>query len=113
MNFVSAKIRLFRIYSIVFAITGAFVLNCALGQPVSSDDAKTATANPNFPGLNELDDSSPETSGSGTYNNRVDEKIFFFLSILKYKKSLTSYSKSNQEPLLGMTLQLNKSLPLA
>lgn len=73
MNFVSAKIRLFRIYSIVFAITGAFVLNCALGQPVSSDDAKTATANPNFPGLNQLDDSSPETSGSGTYNNRVDE----------------------------------------
>ena len=42
MNFVSAKIRLFRIYSIVLAITGAFVLNCALGQPVSSDEAKTA-----------------------------------------------------------------------
>ena len=73
MNFVSAKIRLFRIYSIVFAITGAFVLNCALGQPVSSDDAKTATANPNIPGLNQLDDSSSETSGSGTFNNRVDE----------------------------------------
>ena len=73
MNFVSAKIRLFRIYSIVLAITGAFVLNCALGQPVSSDEAKTATANPNIPGLNQLDDSSSETSGSGTFNNRVDE----------------------------------------
>ena len=73
MNFVSAKIRLFRIYSIVFAITGAFVLNCALGQPVSSDEAKTATANPNIPGLNQLDDSSSKTSGSGTFNNRVDE----------------------------------------
>lgn len=73
MNFVSAKIRLFRIYSIVLAITGAFVLNCALGQPVSSDEAKTATANPNIPGLNQLDDSSSETSGSRTFNNRVDE----------------------------------------
>ncbi|MGB0547863.1 MAG: tetratricopeptide repeat protein [Limisphaerales bacterium] len=73
MNFVSAKIRLFRIYSIVLAIIGAFVLNCALGQPVSSDEAKTATANPNIPGLNQLDDSSSETSGSGTFNNRVDE----------------------------------------
>ena len=73
MNFVSAKIRLFRIYSIVLAITGAFVLNCALGQPVFSDEAKTATANPNIPGLNQLDDSSSETSGSGTFNNRVDE----------------------------------------
>ena len=73
MNFVSAKIRLFRIYSIVLAITGAFVLNCALGQPVSSDEAKTAIANPNIPGLNQLDDSSSETSGSGTFNNRVDE----------------------------------------
>ena len=73
MNFVSAKIRLFRIYSIVLAITGAFVLNCALGQPVSSDEAKTANANPNIPGLNQLDDSSSETSGSGTFNNRVDE----------------------------------------
>ena len=78
MNFVSAKIRLFRIYSIVLAITGAFVLNCALGQPVSSDEAKTATANQNIPGLNQLDDSSSETSGkiktgSGTFNNRLDE----------------------------------------
>ena len=73
MNFVSAKIRLFRIYSIVLAITGAFVLNCALGQPVFSDEAKTATANPNIPGLNQLDDSSSETSGAGTFNNRVDE----------------------------------------
>ena len=46
-------------------------------------------------------------------SNNVDAKIFFFLSILKYKKSLTSYSKSSQEPLFGITLQLNKSLPLA
>ncbi len=73
MNFVSGRIRLFRIYSIVLAITVAFVLNCALGQPVSSDEAKTATANPNIPGLNQLDDSSSKTSGSGTFNNRVDE----------------------------------------
>ena len=73
MNFVSGRIRLFRIYPIVLAITVAFVLNCALGQPVSSDEAKTATANPNIPGLNQLDDSSSETSGSGTFNNRVDE----------------------------------------
>ena len=78
MNFVSAKIRLFRIYSIVLAITGAFVLNCALGQTVSSDEAKTATANQNISGLDQLDDSSSKTSGknktgSGTFNNRVDE----------------------------------------
>ena len=73
MNFVSGRIRLFRIYPIVLAITVAFVLNCALGQPVSSDEAKTATANPNIPGLNQLDDSSSKTSGSGTFNNRVDE----------------------------------------
>ena len=73
MNFVSGRIRLFRIYSIVLAITVAFVLNCALGQPVSSDEAKTATANPNIPGLNQLDDSSSKTSGFGTFNNRVDE----------------------------------------
>lgn len=73
MNFVSGRIRLFRIYSIVLAITVAFVMNCALGQPVSSDEAKTATANPNIPGLNQLDDSSSKTSGSGTFNNRVDE----------------------------------------
>ena len=78
MNFVSAKIRLFRIYSIVLAITGAFMLNCALGQPVSSDEAKTATANRNIPGLDQLDDSSSETSGEnktgeGNFNNRVDE----------------------------------------
>ena len=46
-------------------------------------------------------------------NNKVDARIFFFLSILKYKKSLTSYSKSNQDPRFGITLQLNKSLPLA
>ena len=77
MNFVSAKIRLFRIYSIVLAITGAFMLNCALGQPVSADEAKAAIANQNSPDLNQLDDSSSETSGkiktgSGTYNNRVD-----------------------------------------
>ena len=45
--------------------------------------------------------------------SNVEANIFFFLSILKYKKSLTSYSKSNHEPLLGITLQLNKSLPLA
>ena len=44
---------------------------------------------------------------------RVEANIFFFLSILKYKKSLTSYSKSNQDPLFGMTLQLNSNLPLA
>ena len=78
MNFVSAKIRLFRLYSLVLAITGAFMLNCALGQPVSSDKAKTATANRNIPGLDQLDDSSSETSGknktgSETFNNRVDE----------------------------------------
>ena len=78
MNFVSAKIRLFRLYSLVLAITGAFMLNCALGQPVSSDEAKTATANRNIPGLDQLDDSSSETSGknktgSETFNNRVDE----------------------------------------
>ena len=78
MNFVSAKIRLFRIYSIILAVTDAFVLNCALGQPVSSDKAKTATANRNIPGLDQLDDSSSETSGknktgSETFNNRVDE----------------------------------------
>ena len=46
-------------------------------------------------------------------NNKVDAKIFFFLSILKYRKSFTSYSKSNHEPLLGITLQLNNNLPLA
>ena len=78
MNFVSAKIRLFRLYSLVLAITGAFVLNCALGQTVSSDEAKTATANQNISGLDQLDDSSSKTSGknktgSGTFNNRVDE----------------------------------------
>ena len=78
MNFVSAKIKLFRLYSLVLAITGAFMLNCALGQPVSSDKAKTATANRNIPGLDQLDDSSSETSGknktgSETFNNRVDE----------------------------------------
>ena len=39
--------------------------------------------------------------------------IFLFLSILKYKKSLASNSKSNQDPLLGITLQLNSNLPLA
>ena len=78
MNFVSAKIRLFRLYSLVLAITGAFMLNCALGQPVSLNEAKTATANRNIPGLDQLDDSSSEISGkiktgSGTFNNRVDE----------------------------------------
>ena len=78
MNFVSAKIRLFRLYSLVLAITGAFMLNCALGQPVSLNEAKTATANRNIPGLDQLDDSSSEISGkiktgSGTFNNRLDE----------------------------------------
>ena len=78
MNFFSAKIRLFRLYSLVLAITGASMLNCALGQPVSLNEAKTATANRNIPGLDQLDDSSSEISGkiktgSGTFNNRVDE----------------------------------------
>ena len=38
---------------------------------------------------------------------------FFFLSILKCRISLGSNSKSNQDPLPGIILQLNKSLPLA
>ena len=37
---------------------------------------------------------------------------FFFLSILKYKISFGSNSKSNQDPLPGIILQLNKSFPL-
>ena len=46
-------------------------------------------------------------------NNKVETNIFFFLSILKYSKSLTSNSKSNHEPRLGITRQLNNNLPLA
>ena len=60
-----------------------------------------------------LDLKKMDAQNTGLSNNSVEAKIFFFLSILKYKKSLTSYSKSNQEPLLGITLQLNNSLPLA
>ena len=45
--------------------------------------------------------------------NKVETNIFFFLSILKYNKSLTSNSKSSQDPRLGITRQLNSSLPLA
>ena len=37
---------------------------------------------------------------------------FFFLSILKYKISLGSNSKSSQDPLPGIILQLNSSFPL-
>ena len=37
---------------------------------------------------------------------------FLFLSILANNKSLVSYSKSNQDPLYGITLEENKNLPL-
>ena len=47
------------------------------------------------------------------HNKKVVIGSFFFLSILKYKISFGSYSKSNQEPLPGIIRQLNKSLPLA
>ena len=46
-------------------------------------------------------------------NKNVVIGSFFFLSILKYKISLGSNSKSNHEPLPGIILQLNKSFPLA
>ena len=46
-------------------------------------------------------------------NNMVVIGNFFFLSILKYKISFGSNSKSSQEPLPGIILQLNKSFPLA
>ena len=46
--------------------------------------------------------------------NKIDViGSFFFLSILKYKISFGSNSKSNQEPLPGIILQLNNSFPLA
>ena len=45
-------------------------------------------------------------------NNIVVIGSFFFLSILKYKISLGSNSKSSQEPLPGIILQLNNNLPL-
>jgi hypothetical protein len=44
--------------------------------------------------------------------NKVDANNFFFLSILKYKISFGSNSKSSQEPLPGMILQLNNNFPL-
>jgi len=37
---------------------------------------------------------------------------FFFLSILKNNISFGSNSKSNQDPLPGIILQLNNNLPL-
>ena len=45
-------------------------------------------------------------------NNIVVMGNFFFLSILKYNISFGSNSKSNQDPLPGIILQLNNSLPL-
>ena len=45
-------------------------------------------------------------------NRMVVIGSFFFRSILKYKISLGSNSKSNQEPLPGIIRQLNKSFPL-
>ena len=45
--------------------------------------------------------------------NNVETNIFFFLSILKYNKSLTSNSKSNHDPRFGIARQLNNNFPLA
>ena len=46
--------------------------------------------------------------------NRIDViGSFFFLSILKYKISFGSNSKSSQDPLPGIILQLNNNFPLA